>query len=170
MRRGLKYNRDMYSITGVIVPQQEERTCSEYNWPDITLKEGVSLLPMERDYLFLVEGDETQPADKLAFVIPQWLSDIVRHFSKSIYIEAAFWGGTGMQASVVFAQDRILLGPEISARAINAALRQMGVDNGSSIKLFGLPFTTGADPFDMVGLGRHRAVSGWLQESYQKKH
>lgn len=158
-----------YSICGLIVPQREDRICSERMWPLVRLTAGVSLLPLERDHLLLTEGDDTQPNAFAEFSIPQWLSDLVRDFTRSAYIEAEFWGGTGTQASVVFEQGRVLSGPEISAHAINSALRQLGVTDGPSITFLSLPVTTGRDPFDMVGLGRHRSVSGWLRENQQRR-
>jgi hypothetical protein len=145
-----------YSICGLIIPQPEERTCSERGWPFVTLKGGVSLIPLARDYLFLAEGDETEP--------PTWLSDMGSCFSRAAYVEAEFWGGTGMQASVVLEHSRILSGPVISSGAINYALRYLGVDDQSSVTFLGVPAPTGRDPFDMAGLGRHRSVGGWAGE------
>jgi hypothetical protein len=120
---------------------------------------------LDRDYLFLTDGDETKPAEGFEFTLPQWLSDMGSCFSRSAYIEAEFWGGTGMQASVVLQKSRIFSGPLISSGAINFALRHMGIDDGSSVTVFGRAVPTGRDPFDMVGLGRHRSVGAWLQES-----
>ncbi len=154
-----------YSICGLIIPQSEERACSEHKWPVVTLEGGVSLVPLDRDYLFLTDGDGTTPAQDFEFITPQWLSEMSSGFSRSAYIEAEFWGGTGMQASLVLERGRILSQPVISSGAINFALRHMGIDDGSSVALFGLPVTAGKDPFDMVGLGRHRSVDGWLRES-----
>ena len=77
--------------------------------------------------------------------------------------EAAFLDQL-VTASVVLEQSTILSKPVISSGAINFALRQMGIDDGPSGTFFGLPVQSGKDPFDMVGLGRHRSVSAWLQE------
>ena len=153
-----------YSIRGLIITQSEERACSDRGWPVITLAAGVSLISLDRACLFVTEGDETPPSDDLEFNLPQWLSDIVSCFSRSAYIEAEICGGTGMQASVVLEQSTILSKPVISSGAINFALRQMGIEDGPSGTFFGLPVQSGKDPFDMVGLGRHRSVSAWLQE------
>src|SRR5262245_20848687 len=107
-----------YSLCGLIFPQCEEGICTEHKWPFATLKGGVSLLPLERDYSFLTEGDDTQPAEAFEFSLPVWLSDYTNHFTKAAYIEAEFWGGKGMQASVVFEKNRIVSGPDIFANAI----------------------------------------------------
>jgi hypothetical protein len=130
---------------------------------------GVSLIPLTRDCLFLTEGDGTAPAADFQFDLPRWLSDMASCFSKSAYVEAEIWGGTGMQASVVLEKGNIMDGPVISSAAINYALRHMGIDDESFItSSFGGRTSTGKDPFDVVGLGRHRSVSGWLQESVER--
>ena len=124
-------------------------------------------MPLERDYLFLTEGDETNQREGFECTLPSWFSEIASCFSRSAYIEAEFWGGTGMQAAVVLERSKIILGPEISPAAINSALRKMGV-NEAHIPVFGLAVPTGQDPFSIVGLDRHRSVSGWLRDSVQE--
>jgi hypothetical protein len=69
-----------------------------------------------------------------------------------------------MQASVVWEAGQITFGPEISTGAINASLRRMGIADGPVVTIHGSPLAPGRDPFDVVGLGRHRSVGGWLQE------
>jgi hypothetical protein len=157
-----------YSICGLVVRAAEEAVCARHKWPFVSLAAGVSIMPLERDYLFLTAGDATSPEADFEFVVPQWLSDIVSCFSSSAYIEAEFWGGTGMQASIVFAAGQIVDGPVISSAAINFALRNMVTDDERSIAFLGMPVSAGKDPFDMVGLGRHRSVSGWLRESAEQ--
>lgn len=153
-----------YSICGLIIHQREEHVCAGRHWPVITLQCGLSLIPIEREYQFLIAGDETEPADDFQFNPSRWLSDMGSWFSRSAYIEAEFWGGSGMQASVVFERSTIVAGPVISSGAINFALRHMGIDDESSITSSGLSVRTGRDPFDMAGLGRHNSVGGWMQE------
>lgn len=111
----------------------------------------------------LKDGDLTDAAEVGEWVAPPWLSELMSRFSRCAYLEADFWGGFGMQASLVWEQGRIASGPEISSGAINAALRRMGIDDGAPTILYGWPLIPGEDPFDMVGLGRHRSVGGWLQ-------
>ena len=108
------------------------------------------------------------PAPDFEFTLPPWLSDMASCFTRCAYIEAEIWGGAGMQASVVLEQSRILSEPVISSGAINFALRNMGIEDEPSVTFFGLSVPMGKDPFDMVGLGRHRSVSAWLQESAEQ--
>jgi hypothetical protein len=153
-----------YSICGLIVPQREDCICSDYNWPCVKLASNVSLIPLDRDYLFLTDGDNTQPQTIVEFSVPQWLSAVTGRFTKAAYIEAEFWGGSGMQASTVLQQNKILFGPVISIDAVNSALRVMGVDDDPSIPIFGVLGLPIKDLFAVVGLGRHRSVDGWLRE------
>jgi len=154
-----------YSICGFIIPLSEARICSTQKWPCVTLARDLSLIPLQRDFLFLTEGDATPAGDLRDFPIPAWFSEAAFCFSRCAYIEAEFWGGTGMQAAVVLERTRLIFGPEISPGAINTALRHMGVDDGLSVTLYGIASPTGEDPFDAVGLNRHRSVSAWLRES-----
>jgi hypothetical protein len=153
-----------YSICGLIVPQREDCICSEYKWPCVKLASNVSLIPLDRDYLFLTDGDNTQPQTIVEFSVPQWLSAVTGRFTKAAYIEAEFWGGSGMQAAIVLQQSNVLFGPVISIDAINSALRVMGVDDDPSTPLLGVLALPIKDLFAVVGLGRHRSVDGWLQE------
>ena len=148
----------------MIIPQLEERSCSGHSWPFVTLTGGVSLIPLDRDFLLLIDGDQTTPATDFEFTLPRWLSELAGCFSRSAYIEAEIWGGTGMQACVVLEQRGTVSEPLISSGAINFALRRMGIDDGSSISFCGLSVPTGKDPFDVVGLGRHGSVADWLKD------
>lgn len=157
-----------YSICGLFVRSAEEAVCAKRKWPFVSLGADISLIPIERDYLLLTDGDETSPKTDFEFVVPEWLLDVASCFSRSAYIEAAFWGGRGMQASIVLDGNRIVDGPVISSAAINFALRLLGIEDERAITFMGMTSSAGKDPFDMVGLGRHRSVSGWLQESAEQ--
>lgn len=156
-----------YSICGLIFPQSEEPSCFDHKWPFVTLAGGVSLIPLNRRHILLTEGDETRPAANFDFAIPDWLSNMASAFTKCAYIEAEIWGGDGMQASVTLSKDQTNPDPVISSGAINYALLYMGINHqATSMSSFGLSIPVGKDPFDTVGLGRHRSVSAWLKESF----
>jgi hypothetical protein len=89
------------------------------------------------------------------------------------YIETEYFGGTGAQAAVAWqggrvVYGRVVYGPDQSKsewidgrfvsvplpdKAINRAVRLLGVDRGMAI-----------DEFDALGLGRHRSDEGWLAD------
>ena len=149
-----------YLICGLIIFQREEPVCAENELPFVTLDGGVSLIRLDRAYLFLTDGDLTDAAEVGEWFAPPWLSELKSRFSRSAYIEADFGGGFGMQASLVWEGGGIVSGPEISSGAINAALHRMGIDDGAPTIPYGLPLIPGEAPFDMVGLGRQRSTEG----------
>jgi hypothetical protein len=67
------------------------------------------------------------------------------------YVEANFFGGGGEQASAVWIRGTLVLGPLVSALAINEALEKIGVKRGIG------------DEFQALGLGRHRFTENWLR-------
>lgn len=67
------------------------------------------------------------------------------------YVEAEFFGGAGDQGTVVWQDQRIILGPLRAPHAINQALRLLGVRAGAHF-----------DEFDAVDLGRHRTTEEWV--------
>lgn len=69
------------------------------------------------------------------------------------YIEAEFFGGSGVQACVLFPQSGADAVATISDDAINMALRWLGVQPEE-----------GKDVFSTVGLGRHRETDLWLDD------
>jgi hypothetical protein len=151
-----------YSICGLLFPTNEEAVCLKQGFPFVALKHGLSLIPLERDYLFLLKGDLTEAKELSDWTCPSWLSLLGACFSKSAYVEAEFWGGTGMQASLVFEGGRVVLGPTVADKSINKALRKLGVSDEPAGIVHGLPLIPGKDPFDMVGLSRYRSVQAWL--------
>jgi hypothetical protein len=111
--------------------------------------------------------DDFDAADERAAYIEQALSAFA-HISEicialSIrgpvaYLEVNLFGGSGGQASAVWEQGRMTLGPLIAQDAINQALSKLGVARKSSCST---PTGLG-DEFEMLGLGRHRFTGDWL--------
>jgi hypothetical protein len=76
-----------------------------------------------------------------------------------VYLEAAFHGGSGEQASMVWKRGTVVLGPLVDldvtpspSAPINRALRRLGVRVEPPAE----------DEFETVGLGRHRWTGQWL--------
>ena len=90
-------------------------------------RHGIPLLPFD-------EGDSDE--------LPAALSSLCRQLSRQCvvaYVEAAFFGGMGIQASAIFKNGTGLVSPVIDGHAINHAL-----------KLLGVTARTGYDEFDRV--------------------
>lgn len=150
-----------YSITGLVVRSSEVVSSELDDLPKVSLNLGFSLIPMTHEHILLTEGDDTDAKADFPYEVPKWLSDIAGRFTSSAYIEAAIFGGVGMQPSISFSKDSVEA--LISSRAINYALRNLGVDYEKSGQgLFGWPHSYGKDPFEMLGLDRFREVEDWL--------
>jgi hypothetical protein len=87
----------------------------------------------------------------------------VSHTGPIAYLEAEMFGGVGTQATVVWLNGEVWLGPATTQFgwpppdpatnphwAFNQALRQLGVTRGAAF-----------DEFDAAGLGRHRHTEDW---------
>jgi hypothetical protein len=124
--------------------------------PPATLPDGFAFLPIDtRDILRLAGesrpvliDDEYQALD--AAFIPMVQSLSVE--GRIAYVQTEYFGGAGGQAALVADKGEIIFGPihEEMSGPINDALRLLGVTGASGI-----------DPFQAVGLSRHRSNDGW---------
>ena len=96
------------------------------------------------------EGQDGGDSDELPAALRSLCCQLSRRCMVA-YVEAAFFGGVGIQASAIF-KDETGIGPAVIAdHAINHAL-----------KLLGVTARTGHDEFDTVGLRRHRNTDDWV--------
>lgn len=100
----------------------------------------------QRPWLYEHHGDFTH--------LPEGLVPHLRELSRRgrvAYVEAEYHGGDGEQRSIVWNDGEVWREAEESSFAINSALVSLGVARAE-----------GADPFDTLGLGRHRSVDDWI--------
>jgi hypothetical protein len=107
-------------------------------------------------------GDEQPLLLEQAF--PSRLASVLADASGAgpvAYLEAAFHGGSGEQASIVWDRGTVVLGPLVDldvspspAAPINRALQRLGVRVEPPAE----------DEFATIGLGRHRWTGQWLAE------
>jgi hypothetical protein len=71
------------------------------------------------------------------------------------YIETEYLAGEGYERCAVWQNAELALGPFDGAGSVNQVLRALGVKS-----------RPGQEPFDAVGLGRHRSIEGWLAEPH----
>ncbi len=93
--------------------------------------------------------------DEGASALPDGITAIgaaIARGGKVAYVEAEFFGGDGTQACVTWDSARQVSQPLVDDRAINIALRFLGVMVGDH-----------HDEFDALGLGRYRGTDEWLQ-------
>jgi len=70
------------------------------------------------------------------------------------YVETEYFAGEGFERAGVWSDGKLALGPLDGAGSINRALRALGVQPAPGI-----------EPFELVGLGRHRSLEDWLQDA-----
>lgn len=122
----------------------------------VPLPKGMALLPIT-DAVQEAYGIDCLPlTDEGETVTPSAISAFASRFANSgsvAYIEAEFFGGAGVQAHVMWHENAVSPQPVVGQRAINEALRQLGVDPEEDL-----------DEFDSVDLGRYRFTDDWAED------
>lgn len=121
--------------------------------PYLALVQGFVLAPVNKNFrdrfnlsIFpLLEGDNT------GLLALSSVGCLVSENAKVAYIEAEFFGGDGMQASMVFENGKITLDKTVSRNAINSALHYLGVEKLTYI-----------DEFEALRLGKYRNTEQWI--------
>jgi hypothetical protein len=149
-----------YMLTAVVAGSNiVETIASSLSRGHVDLTPELALVPIPS-----VSGrnfDDEQPL-LLEQSFPSHLASVLADASGAgpvAYLEAAFQGGSGEQASIVWDRGSVVLGPlvdlEVSpspAAPINRALRRLGVRIEPPAE----------DEFATVGLGRRRWTGQWL--------
>ncbi len=127
----------------------------------VRLDGGVDMIPLGRQVRawYGIEGcpltcdeDDSDP------IAPAALLRLCEGLSRNCavaYVEAEFFGGTGMQASIAFSNGKQVAPAVRAVHAISEALRLLGVEKGRAY-----------DEFEAVGLGQHRDTDDWLGNVY----
>lgn len=144
-----------YSIEAFVC-SNENSNLLKLSLPYFSLPQDFVLIPMNKalrekfeiSVLPLLEGNKGDLATLCNFGFS--LSDGAR----AAYIEAEFFGGEGMQVSMVFENGKIISDAVVSKNAINLALQFLGVTKSSSF-----------DEFETLGLGKHRDTEQWINVS-----
>jgi hypothetical protein len=124
----------------------------------VGLADGLLLIPLTSavrtrfDIPYLPLTDDRDDAPSAPHQLNLFCSQLSRQ-GLIAYLEAEIFGGVGWQAHVLYRNGAAVGPPDISADAINQALR-----------LFGVQVDGHTDEFDAVGLGRHRDTDAWSNE------
>lgn len=121
--------------------------------PTVSLEQNFIMLPvnkMVREKFRISTLPLLEEKDNEISVISSFGCSISKGV-KVAYIEAEFFGGVGMQASIVFENEKIVSEPQVSKNAINLALQYLRV---SKLNFF--------DEFDALGLGKYRHTEEWI--------
>jgi hypothetical protein len=128
----------------------------------VRLGEGLSLVPLSEDLLREIQrtstgGAQFRPSGAFEFLTPSieaWARSLSRR-GPMAYIETEYLAGEGYERCAVWQNAELALGPFDGAGSVNQVLRALGVKS-----------RPGQEPFDAVGLGRHRSIEGWLAEPH----
>jgi hypothetical protein len=135
----------------------------------VALNQDLGLLPVTDDVVDELGGRHENLFEPIFFFLARGVAALAEQLSQRApvaYCEVELGGGDGTQAAVVWDAATIVLGPVVhelgwnepdSPREqwpINAALMALGAVRGNA-----------TDPFEAVGLGRHRFTEDWLSDS-----
>lgn len=127
----------------------------------VPLRQEMALVPMT-DTLFDAVSDGTADRALGFWFLPGGFERVLAAWSAEGpigYVEAEYFGGTGIQRAAVWAQGALALGP------FTAEGRKRPPRDGSPIsralRLLGVAADRGLDEFDSVGLRRHRRMEDW---------
>jgi hypothetical protein len=99
----------------------------------------------------------SRPSGAFEFLTPSlevWARALSRR-GPIAYIETEYLAGEGYERCAVWQNAELALGPFDGAGSVNQVLRALGARS-----------QPGQEPFDAVGLGRHRSIEGWLAEPH----
>lgn len=142
-----------YTLQALIGDEVVIRTAVPSDGVVVRLPQGKAMVPLSErmrqshDIPFLPLTDEGVAA------IPESIATVAEPIAvagKVAYVEAEFFGGTGIQACVTWDMAAEASQPLLDASAINAALNFLGVRKGDH-----------HDEFDALGLGRYRDTDDW---------
>jgi hypothetical protein len=139
--------------------------------PVIELPQGFAIVPLTESVREAVLGADEPMADDVSYLTPA-LRDLAKAWSADAavaYVESETHGGTGTQVAVIWRNSEVIWGPRYTANntadvddvftlandasdyAINAALRELGVDATGHI-----------DEYAALGLDMKRNTEDWL--------
>lgn len=125
----------------------------------VPLNSGLALIPITNELLDEIGASGSSGQFyQLTPAVSDWLR-VISSSASAAYVEAEFFGSVGEQGAVVWARGEEVLAPTHDAKAINIALRLLGVSRG-----------TAHDEFEAVGLPRHRRTRDWLDDAIPKNH
>ncbi len=141
-----------YTLQAFLIPEGAAQGLASILSKPVRLPQGFVLFPLKeplRDRYsipYLPFTDEERE-------IPQGLNQVGRLLSeknRAAYVEAEYFGGNGMQASIVWRAQQIEQPLIVTRDAINRALEILGVEVAQA-----------HDRFDALDLGRFRDTDKW---------
>ena len=120
----------------------------------VSLKQNMEMMLFNSDLLSAYNFAQLPLTDDgKAVDLPDNINEFCIFMSQGcsiVYVEAEYFGGTGLQAYAHFQNGSLRRGPLRDSTAINEALRILGVEATSQI-----------DEFTLVGLDQKRETNSW---------
>ncbi|OWA33461.1 hypothetical protein B9G55_22635 [Saccharibacillus sp. O16] len=120
----------------------------------IPLTESLSTIPLGEELEQEINQGESQLLE-LWDILTDRIEAVglgLSQYGRLAYVEADYFGGTGDQGCVVWEKGQELLREVRADKAINHALKLLGVQTVEGF----------VDEFDTVDMGRHRRVESWF--------
>lgn len=163
----------MYCLQAVIATESvlRELAATVTKARIVPLGQHLSLLPMTDAQLKAVTAAGAPKLDGF-WKAPAGFGRVLAACSATgplAYVEADYFGGTGIQTAQVWDAGKVVLGPlhvsegepfPATGSPISQALRRLGATT-EGYRIVGFDI----DEFDAVGLGRHRDTDDWLPPS-----
>ena len=144
----------MFTIQAIIGTIEDLKSQSEFKV--VTLEQGLALLPISSQIQEKYNIPFLPLTDLGIGKVPKSIVETLKKINPQnpiIYIEAEYFGGDGVQASVYWDEKQKESCTIVSDNAINQALKKMSVDKKNKI-----------DEFEAIGLGKHRSTESWINE------
>ncbi len=131
-----------------------------------SLHSSTMLVKLPQEYTMLLLPDALRKRDEIPVLpfsdggilrIPEGLEQLGctrSEHGRVAYVEAAFWGGEGDQASLLWEHSVVIRELRVAQDAIHQALRMLGVVKTSTY-----------DEFDALRLGTYRSTEKWMTET-----
>ena len=143
-----------YTLQAIIAPSSAFEGKTFGGSMPISLAQNFCILPFTNEFLC----QQKLPANPLMDGDTENTFQTIREFcaqtfpqDRIAYIEAEFFGGSGTQGHVVFEKGKIISEIQIHNKAINEALKFLGVSVSGH-----------DDEFAALNLGKHRNTENWL--------
>ena len=132
----------------------EEHVSDHASLALVALNFDLALIPLT-DELFEEVGADGDVGGfyKLTPAVSEWIQAISTT-GVVAYVEAEYFGGTGGQSATVWSRGQQVLVPTHKKRAINEALRLLGIKSSWQ-----------SDEFKVTGLKRHRNTEDWAGDA-----
>ncbi len=153
----------MHSVAALIAKREITREIADrfVMAKSIDLPQNMGLVPLTDELNDELVDKPNTPYKEFEFLnesVIEVLLD-VSSLGKVGFIETEYFGGEGVQSSIVCEKGKVIYGPQISN---NDNLNPIN----DALKILGVYVSKQQDEFDEIGLGRNRSTEKWFERGY----